>query len=165
MPKIPNLPTPEEANLIVKIESAIQATMTKELDILKNGKVERNFTACFSNEIAERIAADNIRSDPFYNKHLGAAKRLNGKVIELDIAVHERNFDRNNLVAIELETTNKPKGDDLWKIEGLTQELGGYGYKLGLYVVFGISKKAGQIIDKAWFKKGKPLSHHDGCLT
>ena len=107
--------------------------------------------------IEKRINIANVSSDPFCNKHLGATKRLYGKVIELDIAVHQINVDKNNLVAIELETTNKPKRDDLWKIEGLTQELSGYGYKLGLYVVFGISKKAGQIIDKKWFKKGKLL--------
>jgi hypothetical protein len=100
---------------------------------------------------------DKTRCDPFYNKHLGATKMLNGKVIELDIAVHERNVDENNLVAIELETNNTPTGDDLWKIEGLTQKLGGYGYKLGLYVVFGVSEKAGQIITKKWFQNGKPM--------
>lgn len=157
MSNIQNLTTQEQADLISKIEAAVQSVMKNEIDILKNGRVERNFTACFRNEIAERIRMDKICCDPFYNKHLGATKMLNGKVIELDIAIHERNVDENNLVAIELETNNTPAGDDLWKIEGLTQKLGGFGYKLGLYVVFGISEKAGQIITKEWFQNGKPL--------
>lgn len=157
MTKISSSLTQNEADLRSRVESAVQSVMANEIDILKNGRVERNLTACFANELAKRINIGNIRSDPFYNKHLGAAKRLNGKVIELDIAVHERKVDTNNLVAVELETNNNPTMDDLWKIEGLTQELNGYGYRLGLFVVFGVSEKAGQIISKGWFKQGKPL--------
>jgi hypothetical protein len=148
----------QEADLISKIESAVQSVIKREITSLKNGKVERNFTPYFAKEIERNISIVNIRSDPFYNKHLGAAKRLNGKVIELDIAVHERDIDINNLVAIELETSNYPKKDDVWKIEGLTQKLGGYGYRLGLFIVFGISNRAGDIIIKKWFKNGKPLN-------
>jgi len=157
MIKLPNLPTPEEAYLILQIEAASQVVMKDEVALLQSGKVERGFTSRFSNEIEKRIVIVNIRSDPFYNKHLGAAKRLNGDLIELDIAIHERNVDTNNLVAIELETTNSPKKDDLWKIEGLTNKLGGYGYKLGLYIVFGVSQKAGQILEKQWYKDGRPI--------
>jgi hypothetical protein len=123
---IQHLITQEEDGLISKIESTVQSVIENEINILRNGRVERNFTACFANEIAGRISTDNIHSDPFYNKHLGATKMLDGKVIELDIAVHERNVDTNNLVAIELETNNSPTRDDLWKIEGLTQKLNGY---------------------------------------
>ena len=139
------------------IEYAASSTIKNEIEILKNGKVERNFTACFANEIAGAIRIDQIRVDPFYNKHLGATKKLDGKLIELDIAVHERNIDTNNLVAIELETTNSPTRDDVWKVEKLTQELYGYGYKLGLYIVFGVKSKAGQVLGMDWFKTGKIL--------
>ena len=149
--------TEEEIELMAKVEGAMQAVMLNELAILQNGKVERTFNSHFANEISNAINKAGIRSDPFYNKHGDAAKRLNGGIIELDIAVHERFTDKNNLVAIELETNNSPAMDDLWKIEGLTQELGGYGYKLGLYVVFGISKRAGQIIIKYWYKNGTPV--------
>lgn len=140
-----------------KIENAAYSTIETEIDILKNGRVERNFTSCFAAQISKQINKDGIRSDPFYNKHLGATKYLSGKVIELDIAIHERNTDQNNLVAVEIETNNSPARDDVWKIEGLTQKLGGYGYMLGIYVVFGVSKKAGQIITMEWYKNGKLL--------
>jgi hypothetical protein len=76
-------------------------------------------------------------------------------VIELDIAIHERGIDENNLVAIELETNNNPERNDIWKLEGLTQELSGYGYKLGLFLVVGVSERAGEIIAMEWFKDGK----------
>jgi hypothetical protein len=150
--------TKEEVQLMAKVEIAIQSVIASEIDMLKNGRVERTFTSHFANAIGGLIVKGNIRSDPFYNKHHGVAKMLDGKLIELDIAVHERNIDKNNLVAIELETNNTPAMDDLWKIKKLTQKLDGYGYKLGLYVVFGISRKAGQIISKEWFKAGKLLS-------
>lgn len=146
-----------EGELIELVESAVQATIKKEIDILKKGRVERSFNSYLANEIGSRIKWKNIRADPFYNKHIDAAKRLNGNLIELDVAVHQRNVDTNNLVAIELETSNTPAMDDLWKIEGLTQELGGYGYKLGLYIVFGVSQKAGLILSKKWFRNGKFL--------
>ena len=86
----------DEADLMARVKSAAEATMGMELKILKHGRVERTFTSCLANEIAKRIVPlhqANLRCDPFYNKHLGAAKRLGGKLIELDIAVHTRSFD------------------------------------------------------------------------
>lgn len=98
-----------------------------------------------------------VTVDPFYNRHGETTKRLDVRVIELDIAIHEKSVDDNNLVAIELETTNNPLCDDLWKLEGLTQELDGYGYKLGLFLVVGVSEKAGEIISMEWYKNGESL--------
>jgi len=155
MPNSQNSIVPNENDLRATVEAAARSTMENEIAILKNGKVERNFTSCFAIEVAKTIRMDRIRVDPFYNKHLGAAKILDGKLIELDIAIHERNTDTNNLVAVELETANNPKRDDVWKLEKLTQELHGFGYKLGFYIVFGIQKKAGQIIVMQWFKNGR----------
>lgn len=153
-----NNPTREEVDLMSKIKKAIFATIDSEIEILKNGRVERTFTSHFATQIGSQIKNEGIKVDPFYNKHLGAAKYLDGKGIELDIAVHERNVDTNNLVAIEIETINKPLKDDIWKLEGLTAPLRGYGYKLGLYVVFGVKEKAGEVISMQWYKNGKPLN-------
>lgn len=80
---------------------------------------------------------------------------MNGQVIHLDIAVHERGKDEHNLVAVELETTNNPARDDVWKLEGLTQPLGGYGYELGLFLVFGIGKQAGESLAVEWYAEGR----------
>lgn len=150
--------TEEEMDLMSRVESAVHATVAAEMEILKNGRVEKSLTTCFKDEISKLIQIEGIRVDTFYDKHLGATKRLNDRRIELDIAVHERNSDEHNLVAIELETINKPKEDDRWKLEGLTQQLGGYGYKLGLYVVFGISERAGEILIMDWYKDGNLLT-------
>ena len=147
----------DEVKLKADVEKAAESAMQNEIEILRSGKVERTFAKYFADEIAKIIRQEDIRIDPFYNKHLGAAKKLGGKLIELDIAVHERHVDINNLVAIEFETNNYPAEDDVWKLEALTRKLDGFGYKLGLYIVFGIEKKAGQILVKRWFKDGKTL--------
>jgi hypothetical protein len=149
--------TQEELNLISAVKGAIKATIESQIDSLKNGRVERNFTTYLATNIKNALESPDTLADPFYNKHLGASKRLGDKLIELDIAVHTRGTDENNLVAIELETVNKPTRDDVWKIQGLTNPLGGYGYKVGLYLVVGIEDRAGEIIALEWYKNANPL--------
>lgn len=144
--------------LASKIKRAVSSTIKNEIEILKNGRSERNFTSHFAQQISKQIKLGNIRSDPFCDKHLGATKYLDGKKIELDIAVHEINTDSNNLIAIEIETNNNPERDDIWKIKSLTQKLGGYGYKIGVYIAFGIKKRAGEIIYMEWYKNGKLIN-------
>ena len=147
----------EETITIQTIERAVRELVNEQRDHLKRGRVERTFATDLANKLKPPFETENITVDPFYNRHGEATKRLDGRVVELDIAIHERGADNNNLVAIELETNNQPKRDDLWKIEGLTQELSGYGYKLGLFLVVGISEKAGEILAIEWYKNGKPL--------
>ena len=106
----------------------------RTLEHLKRGRVERTIAADLAHLLRSAFATAHIAVDSHYNKHHGAAKRLDGGVIELDVAIHERGTDESNLVAIELETTNTPARDDVWKLEGRTQPLGGYGYGLGLFL-------------------------------
>lgn len=149
--------TKEDRDLISKIENAIQSTIEDEIDLLANGKVERTFTSYLAAHIFKNLDIENIRTDPFYNKHfthINKAKKLRRRTIELDIAIHERNTDERNLVVIELETNNNPKGDDVWKIEKMTVDSSDFDYKLGLYIVFGVRGRAGEIIMKNWYKNG-----------
>src|SRR4051812_26471170 len=134
-------------NAMTTIEGVVQEFVRQEgtIEHLKRGRVEDTITADLANRLRPHFETDGVTVDCQYNKHLNAAKRLNGQVIHLDIAVHERGKDEHNLVAVELETTNNPARDDVWKLEGLTQPLGGYGYELGLFLVFGIGKRAGEI--------------------
>lgn len=150
--------TKEEQNLISKIEEAIQSTIIDEKDLLMSGKIERTFTSYLAVHIFDNLNIENIRSDPFCNKHYNhetKAKYLGGGIIGLDIAVHKRNTDENNLVAIEIETNNNPTRDDVWKIKELTNSTNDYNYKLGLYIAFGVFDKAGKIITKEWYKNGE----------
>jgi hypothetical protein len=150
--------TKEEHNLITMIEKAIQSVINDEIDLLKKGRIERTFTSSFATHLNKNIDIENIRIDPFYNKHNCEAKRLDKKIIELDIAVHKRDTDENNLVAIEIETNNTPTEDDLWKIKKMTIRTSVYHYELGLYIVFGVSKRAGEIITKKWYKNGVEIT-------
>lgn len=147
----------DEITTIQAIDGAIRELIVEQVDHLRRGRVERTFTTDLANKLKPIFENESIVVDPFYNKHGGATKYLNGKVIELDIAIHQRGTDENNLVAIELETNNKPARDDVWKVEGLTHALGGYGYKLGLFLAVGVSERAGEIIAIEWYKNGAPL--------
>jgi len=141
------------------IETAIAEFLTAEKQIahLKRGRVENTFVSDLASVLKPLFENDTISVDAHYNRHFNARKRLDGKNIELDIAIHERGEDENNLVAIEVETTNTPKRDDIWKLEGLTQPLGGYGYRLGLFLAFGILDKAGELLTKEWYVEGRKL--------
>lgn len=147
----------------VLIESAVKEFLRepKNVELLKRGRVERTCAGDLATKLKPLFETEIISVDAPYNRHHNATKYLGGKVIELDLAIHERGKDENNLVAIELETNNNPECDDVWKLEGLTAPLGGYGYKLGLFLVFGIGDntegKAGQLLAMDWYAEGKKL--------
>lgn len=135
------------------IESVVQdfARELGTIEHLKRGRGEDTITADLANRLRPHFGTDGVTVDCQYNKHLNAAKKLNGQVIDLDIATHERGEDEHNLVAVELGTTNNPARDDVWTLEGLTQPLGGYGYELALFLVLGIGKQPGEILAMEWY--------------
>ena len=147
----------DERTIIQTIERAVGELVVEQRDHLSRGRVERTFTTDFASKLRTSFEKESITVDPFYNRHGEANKKLDGGTIELDIAIHERGNDHNNLVAIELETLNKPKRDDIQKLIGLTRDGGGYEYKLGLFLVVGIEKRAGEIIAMEWYKNGELL--------
>jgi hypothetical protein len=141
------------------IEDAVNAFLREDKNRthLRRGRVERTCATDLATKLRPIFESDIISVDSPYNRHHNATKYLSNNVIELDIAIHERGRDDNNLVALELETNNKPKRDDVWKLEGLTKPLGGYGYKLGLFLVFGIEDKSGELLAMEWFVGGKKV--------
>lgn len=149
--------TDREMEIIRIINSAIDSVVKSRIKLLGRGRVERTITARLASAIESNLGGKDITADPFYNKHLEETKRLNSRVIELDIAVHSAGNDDNNLVAIELETCKKPTMDDIWKIEGLTHPESDYKYQLGLYLALGIEEMAGLILVKQWYKDGQQI--------
>lgn len=141
------------------IENAVKEFLKEEKNVahLKRGRVERTCAGDLATKLKPLFESETISVDSPYNKHGNATKHLKGKPIELDIAIHERGKDENNLVALELETNNRPERDDVWKLEGLTQPLGGYGYRLGLFLVFGIVGRAGELLAMEWFIGGRKV--------
>lgn len=146
-----------DEQIIELVETAINNAIKSGLKLLSTGGVEDTFSATIRDYLLPIFQTDKVTVDVNYNKHQLATKMLNGKQIELDIAVHQRHNDAENIVAIELETSNYPKRDDVWKIQDLTGDVDGYGYRLGLFLVVGVKKKAGQILEMTWYKNGKAI--------
>lgn len=146
-----------EQGLIKQINNCVEEISKRQKELLQRGRVERTFTSRLATSIENTFNEEYISVDPFYNKHGDDVKYLKDKVIELDIAVHESGGDDHNLVAIELETNNSPEYDDMWKIEELTNRDGEYAYLLGLFVVFGVKNRAGEILHTQWYKNANPV--------
>ncbi len=145
------------------LTSVINKTTIEDGDILERGRSERLFASKFAANLQSCINSNSdiwpaIKADANYNKHGRETKRANKNdvlsVIEIDIAVHKRGTDEKNLLVIELETSNTPERDDMWKLEELTRQDGDYDYALGLYLVLGVNERAGQIVDRRWYIDG-----------
>jgi len=143
-----------DEQIIKKVEGALNDAIASDLELLGTGGVEDTFAATLRDKLLPIFQTDKITVDVNYNKHKLATKMLDGHRIELDIAIHQRHNDDYNMVAIELETTNYPKRDDIWKLIDLTGDVDGYGYRLGLFFVIGVKKRAGEILEMTWYKNG-----------
>ena len=144
--------------IIMVTEIALREVAIEQKALLRTGRVERTFSTRLRDKLLPIFQTNIITVDAPYNRHGEETKRLNGGTIELDVAVHEPFSDDHNILAVEMKTHNKPEEkSDIKKLKGLTLVGGGYGYQLGLFVVFGIKSKAGQILKMAWFKNGAEL--------
>ena len=73
-----------------------------------------------------------------------------------DIIVHERGNNNHNILVVEIKKSNN-KSDweiDKRKLEGFTKKEEGYGYKLGLHLVFKISK-SWEKPECNWYENGE----------
>jgi hypothetical protein len=152
--KMATNPFASEHEIRTIIEQMIVDAVQEQRDLLSKGRVEDTFAAEFAFKLRQYFQGGDICVDIGYRKHGNATKYLNDRRIALDIAIHQIGTDVNNLVAIEVETCNKPARDDIWKLIELTQPLGGYGYKLGLYFAVGVEGRAGEILSLEWYKEG-----------
>lgn len=146
-----------DEEIVQRVESAIDEAIRSEMKLLGTGGVEDTFTSTVRDKLLPKFQTETVTVDINYNKHHLATKMLSGNRIELDVAIHQRYNDRENLVAIEVETSNYPKRDDVWKVEDLTGGVDGYGYQLGLFIVIGVKNRAGKILEKTWYKNGMKM--------
>jgi len=162
--RIPDLRFPEfrderQVKIARLFNEALNKTLEKEIDILERGRSERLFAsklACYLQLSldASEFADHNLRSDANYNKHFPGSKKVGANLIEVDIAVHQRGVDLQNLLVVELETSNSPNRDDIWKLREMTKNSGEYSYVLGVYVALGVEKEAGKVITEEWYVNG-----------
>lgn len=147
-----------DEQIIEVTEAVLRKTALEQKALLKTGRVERAFSTRLRDKLLPIFATNVITVDAPYNRHGEDKKRLNGGTIELDVAIHEPFSDNHNVLAIEMKTQNKPKDEnDIEKLKGLTLENGDYRYQLGLFVVFGIEAKAGEVLKMVWYKNGQEL--------
>lgn len=146
-----------DKQIIEITEAVLREASLEQKALLKTGRVERTFSTRLRDKLLPIFKTDVITVDAPYNRHGEDSKRLNGGTIELDVAIHEPFTDNHNILAIELETNNNPEEDDLDKLKGLTLNNGDYKYQLGLFVVFGIEAKAGEVLKMVWYKNGQEL--------
>lgn len=147
----------QDSQIIEITEKAIRKVAVEQKALLETGRVERTFSTRLRDKLLPIFQTETITVDAPYSRHLKETKLLDGRLIELDMVVHEPFTNDQNIIAIEFETNNNPKEDDVWKLEGLTRNLGGYEYQLGLFIVFGVGNRAGEIIKIAWYKNGQKL--------
>lgn len=144
--------------LIKNVESVLHEVAYEQIRLLKTGRVERTFSTRLRDSLLPLFTQNGLTVDAPYNRHLEGTKRIDGRVIELDIAIHEPFTDDKNLIAIEIETNNKPLRDDIDKLKYLTNQDEEYRYQLGLYVVFGIEAFAGKLICLEWYADGELIA-------
>jgi len=146
-----------DQQIIDVVESIFKESALEQRPLLKTGRVERSFSTRLRDKLLPIFQSDIITVDAPYSRHGEDKKRVNGGTIELDIAVHQPFSDDHNILTVELETNNNPEEDDIEKLKGLTLGDGEYRYQLGLFVVFGIGVKAGEILKMVWYKNGREL--------
>ncbi len=76
----------DENTIIRRIEDTVHQVVHEQTDHLGRGRVKRTFTNDLAHKLKLLFETGDIAVDPFYNRHVQATKRLDGKVIELDIA-------------------------------------------------------------------------------
>ncbi|MHB9450161.1 hypothetical protein ACYG9R_25730 [Mesorhizobium sp. RSR565B] len=91
-----------------------------------------------------------LRVSHLYDRRESIQKRLNylkgGAMKEApiipDIIVHKVGAQDENVLVVEAKRhPNVDDGDDVWKLEGMTAEGGGYHYTLGVHITFNMRKQ------------------------
>lgn len=156
----------QKSEIINLLKLGIVECLAVEHDILVRGRSERLFSTKLASILQDELLlidpATQLKIDPFYNKHKNGTKAVGEKRgIELDLVIHNRGNDDDNVLALEMETNNSPERNDLYKLIGLTSPEPGedhYGYSYGLFLVFGIKDQAGTILEESWYRRGVAVS-------
>ena len=126
--------------LHIKVHFALRRFFHEDKDLLHRDANERSTT----HKLAEHLQLQfhDLKVDCEYNRHVADPKKLCGDNIVPDIVVHERGCDRRNALVIEVKKSNghEEKKDEC-KLRGLTSRTCGYGYALGLFLVFDVRSK------------------------
>lgn len=119
---------------------------------LERGAHERSVAHKLAEYLQQQFPEWNV--DCEYNRHRLEIKTINGsKCAYPDIIVHLRGI-KNNILVLELKTSNEDSSEDLKKLKGFTKA-GEYEYQLGVF----LRLRRMQIKELTWYKAGKQASH------
>jgi hypothetical protein len=173
----------EIAEILVKLDSAIEQLLEKEHNILKRGLNELNLNGHLTKYLTPHFEEYHV--DPEYNGDI--AKFRDRKELEIaqsrmreigidpnkddlytltpDIIIHTRNTNDSNLLALEIKkdsNSKKNKEFDLLKLEHMTIDYNGnhYNYSVGAAIVFGTRDNAGNYTIQ-FFQNGVPCEREN----
>lgn len=127
-------------DLHIKVRFALRRFFHEDKDLLHRDANERSIT----HKLAEHLQLQfhDLKVDCEYNRYFVDPKKLCGDNIVPDIVVHERGCDRRNALVIEVKKLNgDEETKDERKLRGLTSRTCGYGYALGVFLVFDVHGK------------------------
>ena len=136
------MPT-DKTEIEEKLETAIHKLFAQDAFLLEHGANERAVSHKLAEYLQELFSEYNV--DCEYNRHGFKIKTLDeisecrNKKTELvlpDILVHKRGNDSDNLIVIEINTSNKDNSCDLRKLELFTSQEGTYKYTIGFFIKF-----------------------------
>lgn len=169
--------------ILEKIDFSINKFIENELRVLERNLNELNFNRNLANILNPLFENYNIDTEyngdidkPNDRKALQIAQsemeqigikpnQKNNYKINPDIIIHTRETNENNLVVLEIKKDSnqrKRKEFDLVKLKHLTINYCGnhYNYKLGIALIFGTRKNAGNYLIK-YFQNGVELSREN----
>ena len=142
------------AGLHTKAGNALREFFRKDKNLLCLKANERSIT----HKLAEHLQRQfkYLEVDCEYNRRRNRTKKLpdapettqtirpKQKPVYPDIVVHQRGFDDNNQLVIEVKKSNRGNASrDKDKLREFTKPGGDYKYRLGLFLKFGVGDQSG----------------------
>ena len=133
--------------LHVKVETALREFFRKDIDLLCLDAHEEAITSKFAWYLQRQF--DGLKVDDQYNRHGPHPKRDdNNRIVRPDIIVHKRRCDCSNALVVEVKKSNASDAsryEDEGRLCAFTKPKpeGKYGYRLGLFLEFGVRDQSG----------------------
>ncbi len=148
--------------LVEALKSAIRTFYCRDFGLIECKGTERSCVfriGIYLQEIMNR--RDELRElslDNEYNKKEKDPKKLDGTLIRPDLIIHKRGSNDSNKLVVEFKGWWNEDGDDIEKLEKLTNTDFGYSYGLAIFVRLGKTEKD---VKYRYFKGGGELCRID----
>ena len=136
--------------LLTKVENALREFFCKDIDLLCLDAHEVSITHKLAEQLQRQFK--HLKVDCEYNRRGhnlehpadNLKKLLDNRNRRPDIVVHKRGCKGSNTLVVEVKKSNSDaQNDDEYKLEELTRVRGDFGYRLGLFLEFGVGDQSG----------------------